>query len=105
MYKYCLWLCALISLNVTAQQEVCEWGESVLKVGESAWVEEPNLANLGGSRDWSGYRVECTYTYSLVTTEFSGEVNDVIEQGEAQMVLREVYRDFHNKIQTVKYLD
>jgi len=76
----------------------CTWGNEVIQVGETIWVNDPVLTIAGASRDWRGFRLVCAPIFVSASSANQDKVGGGMEQVGIGLVLSSNSSDFFNEV-------
>lgn len=97
-FKLALLVPLLISSNLYADDNFCQWNGQTVAIGETIFVDDEILISADSSRDWSGFLLKCTKTIHPISTAKQKLIGDQLGLGKPVMVLAEVHEKFYNHV-------
>ncbi|WP_232372047.1 hypothetical protein [Salinimonas iocasae] len=79
-----------------SQRLQCLVNNEMLSVGESRWIADPTLKEMGAGRDWAGFRVVCRQTVKVIPS--TGKAGSVIKKGEPVLMMTEFSEDYFQHV-------
>lgn len=74
----------------------CQIGNDTLNIGDSMWVPDPALKEMGAGQDWSGFRVVCRASVKKAIP--TGQPGSVVKTDSAVLVLSEISDDYYQHV-------